>query len=224
LGLPHAIAIEWRHKERQLKRKRLTRAESKAVTRSKLLASASEVVALEGYDNASVERIAEEAGFSKGAFYSNFQSKEEIFLELLEIHSQQDIVDITALLKDVVEPKEIIETISRWVDSRNSFPSWGILALELFRNSTRDKTFGDRHAKLFVKQWTGLGEILLVLFPDRKRAPAPQILGGLVFELTYGSAARFVSGPTPGAPPPSSAVQTAMLVTSSVISVVVENV
>ena len=60
--------------------KRLTREESRAVTREKLLASAYEVMAREGYEGASIDRIAEEAGFSKGAFYSNFDSKEEIFL------------------------------------------------------------------------------------------------------------------------------------------------
>ena len=66
--------------------KRLTREESRAVTREKLLASAYEVMAREGYEGASIDRIAEEAGFSKGAFYSNFESKDEIFLELLETH------------------------------------------------------------------------------------------------------------------------------------------
>ena len=71
---------------------RLTREQSQALTREKLLLSASEVVARDGYSGATIERIAEEAGYSKGAFYSNFATKEEIFLQLLERHAGGDVV------------------------------------------------------------------------------------------------------------------------------------
>ncbi len=158
---------------------RLTREENRALTRAKLLASAREVVAREGYESASIDRIAEEAGFSKGAFYSNFSSKEEIFLELLETHSMRDVTEIAALLKGVSEPKQMIAAISSWASARASDPSWGLLALELFRHARRDATFGDRHANLFRNQWAGLGQILLRMFPV-SRAPAdPEVLGGL---------------------------------------------
>ena len=86
--------------------KRLTREESRALTRAKLLASAREVMARDGYEGASIDRIAEEAGFSKGAFYSNFSSKEEIFLELLETHSLQDVDEIAEALEGVDDPTQ----------------------------------------------------------------------------------------------------------------------
>lgn len=65
-------------------RKRLTRQEQKAVTRERLLAAAEKVFAERGYHAASVEDIAEEAGFSIGAVYSNFESKDELFFALVE--------------------------------------------------------------------------------------------------------------------------------------------
>jgi AcrR family transcriptional regulator len=176
--------------------KRLTREESRAVTREKLLASAYEVMAREGYEGASIDRIAEEAGFSKGAFYSNFESKEEIFLELLEIHSLEDVKEITGLLGNVADPRKMIEIISDWAESRARDPSWGMLALDLFRRAKQDSTFGKRHAHLFEQQWKGLGEILIGMFP-KGRAPADaETLGGIVFELTYGAAASFTRGPS----------------------------
>ena len=52
------------------------------VTRQRLLDAAAEVFAEEGLDAASVEAICERAGFTRGAFYSNFETKEELFLEL----------------------------------------------------------------------------------------------------------------------------------------------
>lgn len=52
-------------------------------TRDRLLEAATEVFAEEGLQGASVESICSRAGFTRGAFYSNFESKEELFLELL---------------------------------------------------------------------------------------------------------------------------------------------
>lgn len=177
---------------------RLTREESRALTREKLLASAREVVAREGYENASVERIAEEAGFSKGAFYSNFSTKEEIILELLESHSLQDVQEITELLGGEKDPLAMIEIVGNWASARASDPSWGLLALELFRRARREATFGERHANLFRQQWIGLGEILLQMFPKDGAPADAETLGGIVFGLTYGSASSFKTGPTVG--------------------------
>ncbi|HEX3511609.1 MAG TPA: TetR/AcrR family transcriptional regulator [Solirubrobacteraceae bacterium] len=63
---------------------RLTREQSRAHTREKLLAAARTVFARSGFHGASVEEIASEAGFSTGALYSNFDGKEDLFLELME--------------------------------------------------------------------------------------------------------------------------------------------
>ncbi len=174
---------------------RLSREESRALTRVKLLASAREVVAREGYEGASVDRIAEEAGFSKGAFYSNFSSKEDLFLELLEAHSLQDLTEIADQLGGVTEPQQMIDTVCEWSLARSSDPSWGLLALELVRRARRDDTFGKRHANLFRAQWRGLGEMLLRLFPKGSAPADSEALGGLVFELTYGVASGFKKGP-----------------------------
>lgn len=177
---------------------RLTREESRALTRTKLLDAARVVVAREGYESASIDRIAEEAGFSKGAFYSNFGSKEEIALELLETHSAKDVADIEGLLGESRDPLHMIEVISAWSLERSRDPSWGLLALELFRRARREKTFGKRHLNLFREQWRGMGEILMELFPPGTAPADAETLGGLVMELTYGAASAFKAGPTAG--------------------------
>jgi AcrR family transcriptional regulator len=63
---------------------RLTREQSRANTRERLLTAARDVFARSGFHGASVEEIASEAGFSTGALYSNFDGKEDLFLELME--------------------------------------------------------------------------------------------------------------------------------------------
>lgn len=64
-------------------RRRLTQAEAKERTRRQLLAAAAEVFARNGFAGASLEEIAERAGYSTGAVYYNFANKEQLFLELL---------------------------------------------------------------------------------------------------------------------------------------------
>jgi AcrR family transcriptional regulator len=65
-------------------RRRLTREESKARTRQELLRAANRLFVRNGFVATSLADIAEEAGLTKGAVYSNFESKEDLFLALLE--------------------------------------------------------------------------------------------------------------------------------------------
>lgn len=174
---------------------RLTREQSRARTRARLLDSARELVAREGYENATIDQIAEEAGYSKGAFYSNFASKEDLFLELLETHAGQDVEDLSALIGDVTEPEAVIDLISNWSGERATDPTWGLLALELFRKARREATFSDRHALLFRDQWAGVGRIIMRLFPAGQAPADEATLGGIVLELTYGAASSFTAGP-----------------------------
>jgi AcrR family transcriptional regulator len=64
--------------------RRLTRKEKQAETRGRLLDAAERVFLRRGLHGSSVEEIAAEAGFTRGAFYSNFKSKDELFVELLQ--------------------------------------------------------------------------------------------------------------------------------------------
>jgi AcrR family transcriptional regulator len=67
--------------------KRLTREESRAQTRTRLIAIGREHFLRYGLGGAVAETIAEEAGYSRGALYSNFDGKEELFLAV--IHEEQ---------------------------------------------------------------------------------------------------------------------------------------
>ena len=70
-------------------RKRLTREESKEVTRMRLIEAAERLFVRKGFDDASVEEISETAGYSRGAFYSNFDNKEQVFLAVIDRRAAQ---------------------------------------------------------------------------------------------------------------------------------------
>lgn len=178
---------------------RLTREQSQALTREKLLASATEVVGRDGYSGATVERIAEEAGFSKGAFYSNFSNKEDIFLQLLERNAGGDVELLTELLGRYDDPMDVIDALCRWADQRAVDKRWGLLAVELLRLARRDNTLSERHIRLFRDQWEGLGKILSSkLFPYGEASVSAIYVGGIVLELIYGGVASFVKEALPG--------------------------
>lgn len=69
---------------------------SRENTRARLLAAAAEVFAEVGMDAASVEAVCERAGFTRGAFYSNFESKDELFLELAASVARERVAVVTA--------------------------------------------------------------------------------------------------------------------------------
>ncbi|WP_040701460.1 TetR/AcrR family transcriptional regulator [Nocardia vinacea] len=67
-------------------------------TRKRLLTAAYQVFAEEGFGRASVERVCERAGYTRGAFYSNFTSLDELFLAMWEQRSAAMIAGIRATL------------------------------------------------------------------------------------------------------------------------------
>jgi AcrR family transcriptional regulator len=84
--------------------RRLTRAERKQVTRGDLLASAARVFARRGFHAASVEEVADDAGYTKGAVYSNFASKEDLFLALLDEHFERRLEAIRRVMAEPEPP------------------------------------------------------------------------------------------------------------------------
>ena len=69
---------------------RLSRAESQAQTRELLVQTARRLFVSDGFLNTSLEKVAAEAGYSKGAVYSNFASKFDLgFVVIERIHDEQ---------------------------------------------------------------------------------------------------------------------------------------
>jgi AcrR family transcriptional regulator len=75
-------------------------------TRRKLLAAAEKIFARSGYEAARLEDIATMAGYTRGAFYANFESKEDIFFALLEDWISEKLRSITSLLARYETRKE----------------------------------------------------------------------------------------------------------------------
>jgi AcrR family transcriptional regulator len=78
--------------------RRLSRKEKQAHTRACLMRSAAKIFARRGLQQASIDEVTEDAGFTKGAFYANFKSKEELFLAMLDERFAARLKEIDAVL------------------------------------------------------------------------------------------------------------------------------
>src|SRR5205814_10502088 len=77
---------------------RLTRKEKQAHTRTCLMESAAKVFSRRGLQQASIDEVAEDAGYTKGAFYANFKNKEELFLAMLDERFTERIEEIERVI------------------------------------------------------------------------------------------------------------------------------
>ncbi len=92
-------------------RKRLTREESRAQTRERLLAAGKELFIKVGFDAVSLEEVAETAGYSRGAFYSNFANKDELIVAVLEVEIQRSLREVSDLYAQHLPPMERLALI-----------------------------------------------------------------------------------------------------------------
>jgi AcrR family transcriptional regulator len=122
------------------------RDEQRARTREDLLDAAARVFAAQGYHAASVDQVAEAAGYTKGAVYSNFSSKEELFLELLERHLDQAI-NVIEQLVFAVEPAQRAGVFAEQHDRITVLDrEWFLLEAEFLLYAARNEQVRERVA------------------------------------------------------------------------------
>jgi AcrR family transcriptional regulator len=181
--------------------KRLTRSEKRAQTRERLLDAAERVFLRRGLHGSSVEEIAAEAGFTRGAFYSNFDSKEEMFVELLQdrVYRQYAAIAVEAQAQPG-SPRDRL----RWgieqlkapyekEDGRWLFRLW----LECLTLATRDEGF----RRLAATFWSGNRELVAEqtkeVFQEVGRKPPvpPKQIATAMIALDIGLAVQHVVDP-----------------------------
>ena len=144
---------------------RLNREESQARTRNLLIEAARREIVKEGFAQASVRDIADAAGFSQGAFYSNFPDKEAILLELVQRHQSEERAKIEAALSQAPDDAaKAMAGIEKWAATVNSDADFAILAIELQLQALRSPSFAQGYNELNRKHRRALGLLVTKLF------------------------------------------------------------
>lgn len=109
----------------------------RAQVRRRLLTSAAEVFAEQGYAEATVDEIALRAGFTKGAIYSNFGNKQALFAAVLQTRAEDERERLLTEASD--EPNEIARSVARiMAEEITTDTQRGRLGLEFAAHAARD--------------------------------------------------------------------------------------
>jgi AcrR family transcriptional regulator len=121
---------------------RLTRKQRQARTRSSLMEAAARICASRGLQRTSIDEIAAAAGFTKGAFYANFASKEDLFLAMLEERFDERLGQIEALSQtDSAVEEQARAAGEDFARQLAGEPEWQRLFFEFAAHAGRDEGF-----------------------------------------------------------------------------------
>jgi AcrR family transcriptional regulator len=159
-------------------------------TREYLLAAAAEVFAERGFYGATLDEVAAVAGFTKGAVYSNFKSKDDLFLALLESRYESGMSSLRAYLDATAEPHQAVDFLDRITAELDDAASnaWGPLYQEFLVYAMRNP---EARAKLAERERADVESLAELLAAERKRH-------GIEDTQSVEHAARFVIALTRG--------------------------
>ncbi len=152
--------------------RRLTRGEQRSRTRSRLIGAAARVFARRGFEGASLSEIADEAGFTKGAVYSNFASKEDLLLTVLEEHLVHRLDDVRSAFAETGSLDDVRAggtTLARIADVDADL--W-VLFVEFWTRASRDPRVRQRLAANYERWREAVGALVAARF-ERLGVPLP---------------------------------------------------
>lgn len=174
---------------------RLTRQQSQERTRRRILDAARRLFRTEGYSQTSVDRVADAAGYSKGALYSNFESKEALLLAVLDT-ARQSFDDLLAAVGAAHDAAAITDLLAAWADDCSRNGNWILAILEHVRSAGADAPSVRAQETMLRDNWRQLGAAVLARFPAIEADPVT--LGALLHEIAYAPAMTLVATPTAG--------------------------
>jgi AcrR family transcriptional regulator len=171
----------------------LTRKERQEQTREQLVEAAARVFARRGYHRATVDEIAAEAGFTIGALYSNFETKEKLFLAIADRQVESRVAEISSVADAAVGEGEAGEEVAGQLKAfLETDPDWPLLFYEFWSLSVRNPELGDELAQRREAIRDALADTLQRVADHlgfKLRFPAPVLatamaasLNGLAFE------------------------------------------
>lgn len=180
---------------------RLRRSAQVERNRGQLLAAARRVFLTRGFQGATLEAIAEEAGFSKGVVYSQFDSKADLFLALLEARIEERAAQNERITNEGRDARAAFDALialaQHLVDVE---PEWALLVLEFRTHAARDPALNARYAKAHARTVEGVGKVLSRLMAGAGIEPVapPETLAALFLSMGAGLSLERLARPDPG--------------------------
>jgi AcrR family transcriptional regulator len=161
----------------------LTRAEKGEQVRRALLDAAREVFVRDGFHGASLDAVAEAAGLTKGAVYSRFDSKADLFLALLEERITERIAQVESVLGSGSIERDVAAVTRQYLDVVRGQMAWTLLVLEFRVHAARDPELNRRYAELHDRFRAALVAVSARSFDQ----PPDEVLGYVNTVLALGA-------------------------------------
>ena len=129
-----------------------SRAERQALTRTALLDAAERLFIAQGFHATSLDAVAAEAGYTKGAVYSNFASKEDLFFAVYERRVEARVAEFEAFLEAAPLARDALEAIARAAPMRSEgADGWLAVFFEFWAHVLRHEELRERFAALHAR-------------------------------------------------------------------------
>jgi AcrR family transcriptional regulator len=140
---------------------RLNRTERKQQTRARILDAALRVFLRDGFHGASLDDIAEEAGYTKGAVYSNFDGKDDLFLALLDVQFDRRFAEYAAAARKAESLEDALRANARiMAETARRHPRWAAVLVEFWTHASRTPHLRAEAAARHERVLDAVGDIL----------------------------------------------------------------
>jgi AcrR family transcriptional regulator len=176
---------------------RLRRAEQVERNHDAVLAAARRVFLERGYSGASLEAIADEAGFSKGVVYSQFKSKADLFFALLERRIEERAADNQRIAGQASGPDALRALLHEAARDGAAGRDWARVLVEFRAVAGRDARLNERYARTHERTVQRLAHVLVSLFEREGLAPpaSPRSLAEFVLAVGSGVTLEHMANP-----------------------------
>ena len=173
----------------------MSRVERNEQNRSLLLAAARRVFLAQGYHGATLEQIADEAGFSKGVVYSQFDSKADLFLTLLRARISERAAQ-NARVAGGLADGGVAALLEHLAGVDRSEPEWMLLLTEFRVHAARNPEINRRYAEAHERTISGLAGVLAGLQERDEELPLPpRQLAEIMLTVGFGAALEQAANP-----------------------------
>lgn len=168
---------------------RLSRQESKHMTLDRLRQAAFGEFAVNGFAGAAIDRITDNAGYSRGAFYANYSTKEDILLDILSEQHVHELAKWRALLQQANDLDSICSGIAAIFADYLADMEQGLFVAEVQLHARRNPAFAKKYRTHLREIQATVRDLLVASFTIAGRTPPDDIeaianlLRGLVIGL-----------------------------------------
>jgi AcrR family transcriptional regulator len=146
---------------------RLSRAERREQTRQELISAAEACFVTDGFHATSVDQVAERAGYTKGAVYSNFAAKEDLFFAVYERRVEHLLTEVAPGLRQAGAQQALDWMATATIERRDHDDGWLAVFFEFWGHVMRHPELRERFAAIHARVLELMAEGVRQLAEDR---------------------------------------------------------